>query len=91
MKSTGQSLISILVAVFILVVLALIVSGMATLAIRLATEGERRIVALGIANEELEYARSQLYQDLAPRSKTWRRQLTWSMRHCRFDVGNVRV
>lgn len=64
LKSKGFTAIEVLIAVFVLGVAAVGVTGLATLGVRYSFESERQTVALGIANERTEIVRSLIYDDV---------------------------
>ncbi|HBE90939.1 MAG TPA: hypothetical protein DDW41_07095 [Candidatus Andersenbacteria bacterium] len=63
-KERGQTLVEVIVAMCVLAVLALGISGAASLTMRVSHESERKNIALGIANEEMEFVRSIAYNDV---------------------------
>lgn len=60
----GFTLIEVLVAVFVLATVIVGLTGLGMIVTRTAVESERRNVAQGIANEEMEVARSYSYDQL---------------------------
>ena len=63
-RSSGFTLLEVLIAVFILAVLAIAITGIAVLGTRSAVVNEQSIVAQGISSEELERLRVLSYDEV---------------------------
>lgn len=63
-KERGQTLVEVIIAMSVLAVLALGITGAANLTMRVSHDSERKNIALGVANEEMEFVRSIAYNDV---------------------------